>query len=556
MDVVEHTRAILPEDRYSANTLHAFRSNGYWRDESLTEHVDRWTETDPDFVAVTDGYSVLTRGELRAQAYRLAASLRKLGVAPGDRVQVQLPNWNEFVVIYVAAARIGAVVVPTMPVYRHDEVRYVLQHSGAKISFVTEEFRKFRYADMLAEIRGELPGLEHVVVVRGEAGADELAFESLIAGNHAPGPDELGSPPPADAAHAIIYTSGTESRPKGCQHTFNTLSFTVYGLGREVMGLGPDDIVFMPSPVTHATGLAVGVATPLILGSGIHLLDVWEPHEGLRRIAEYRTTVSMAATPFLQMALGAIEAGAAHDLSSMRLWVSAGAPIPETLLRDWKTALPDCTLLPVYGSSEGLLVTAVRVDDPVEKVLSSDGRAFEGVDLEIRDDSGTALPAGEEGQIFYGGPGIFLGYWRDPERTAASIDHRGFLASGDLGRVDAEGFLRVTGRIKDLIIRGGMNISAREVEEHLLAHPRIVAAAAVAMPDARLGEKVCAFVVVDGDAPTLEEVADFLRNERKAMMQKIPEKLVVVDQLPTTATGKIQKFLLRKQAAELATDDA
>ncbi|WP_213576043.1 AMP-binding protein [Rhodococcus sp. USK13] len=554
MDVMEHAGATLPEDRYSANTLEAFRSNGYWRDESLAEHVDRWATIDPDFVAVTDGYGALTRGELRAQAYRLAASLKKLGVERGDRVQVQLPNWNEFVVIYVALARIGAVLVPTMPVYRHDEVRYVLEHSGAKISFVTEEFRKFRYTDMLAEVRTEVPGLEHVIVVRGAVGDDEIAFESLTAGDHVPGDDELGPPPSADATHAIIYTSGTESRPKGCQHTFNTLSFTVYGLGGEVMNLNPSDVMFMPSPITHATGLAVGVAAPLILGSGIHLLDVWEPNEGLRRIAEFKTTISMAATPFLQMALGAIEAGADHDVSSMRMWVSAGAPIPETLLRAWKKALPECLLLPVYGSSEGLLVTAVRADDPVEKVLSSDGRAFDGVQLEIRDEDGTVVPAGAEGQMFYGGPGIFLGYWRDPERTAAMVDDRGFLSSGDLGRVDAEGYLRVTGRIKDLIIRGGMNISAREVEEHLLAHPAITGAAAVSMPDPRLGEKVCAFIEVNGPAPTLEELADFLRNERKAMAQKIPEKVVVVDQLPTTATGKIQKFLLRKQAIEAVTD--
>ncbi|MBC2642155.1 MULTISPECIES: AMP-binding protein [unclassified Rhodococcus (in: high G+C Gram-positive bacteria)] len=555
MDVMEYAGAILPEDRYSAGTLEAFRSNGYWRDESLAEHVDRWATVDPDFVAVTDGYGSLTRAELRAQAYRLAASLKKLGVVSGDRVQVQLPNWNEFVVIYVALARIGAVLVPTMPVYRHDEVRYVLEHSGAKISFVTEEFRKFRYTDMLAEVRPEVPGLEHVVVVRGAAGADEIAFDSLTAGDHVPGDDELGPPPSADAAHAIIYTSGTESRPKGCQHTFNTLSFTVYGLGGHVMGLNPDDVMFMPSPVTHATGLAVGVAAPLILGSGIHLLDVWEPGEALRRIAEYKATISMAATPFLQMALGAFDAGADHDVSTMRMWVSAGAPIPESLLREWKKALPACTLLPVYGSSEGLLVTAVRADDPIEKVLSSDGRAFDGVELEIRDEEGAVVTAGEEGQMFYGGPGIFLGYWRDSERTAASIDSRGFLASGDLGRVDAEGYLRVTGRIKDLIIRGGMNISAREVEEHLLAHPRITGAAAVSMPDPRLGEKVCAFIEVNGPAPTLDELADFLRNERKAMMQKIPEKVVVVDQLPTTATGKIQKFLLRKRAAELTGNE-
>lgn len=553
MNVMEHTGAIPPENRYSASTLETFRSTGYWRDESLAEHVDRWAKIDPDFIAVTDGYGTLSRGELRAQAYRLAAALQKLGVVRGDRVQAQLPNWNEFAVIYVALARIGAVLVPTMPVYRHDEVRYVLEHSGAKISFVTEEFRNFRYTDMLADIRPQVPGLEHVVVVRGTAKGDEISFESLISGDQVPSDDELGPFPSADDAHAIIYTSGTESRPKGCQHTFNTLSFTAYGLGGKVMNLTPDDVMFMPSPVTHATGLAVGISTPLILGSGIHLLDVWEPNEALRRIEKFKTTVSIGATPFLQMALDSIKAGAQRDVSSMRLWASAGAPIPEILLQEWKSTIPDCLLLPVYGSSEGLLVAAVRTDAPVEKVLSSDGRAFEGVNLEIRDEEGSVAPAGEEGQIFYGGPGIFLGYWRDPERTAASVDERGFLASGDLGRVDEDGYLRVTGRIKDLIIRGGMNISAREVEEHLLAHPRITAAAAVSMPDPKLGEKVCAFIVADGDAPTLDELADFLQNERKAMMQKIPEKVIVVNELPTTATGKIQKFLLRQEVATLAS---
>ena len=374
-----------PEDVYDAETLAGFRAAGYWRDETLSAAVDRLAGQDR--VLLTDGYGALTGGQLREQAYRLAAALRWLGVEAGDRVQVQLPNWNEFVVVYIALARIGAVLVPTMPIYRHDEVRYVLQHSGAKISVVAGEFRGFDYPGMLADIRASVPELQHVISVRCGERSGVLRFEDLIAGTGVPDPALLGEPPSADAPHCIIYTSGTESRPKGCLHTLNTITFTA---------------------------------------------------------------------------------------------------------------------------------------------------------------------AGTEGEICHGGPGLMLGYWRDPEFTAASIDDRGVSRSGDLGRVDEDGYLRVTGRVKDMIIRGGLNISAAEVENHLLAHPRVAAAAVVAAPDHRLGEKACAFVVARGEPPTLAELTDFLRRERRIAPQKLPEMLQVVDALPTTMTGKVQKFLLREAARALA----
>ncbi len=193
------------------------------------------------------------------------------------------------------------------------------------------------------------------------------------------------------------------------------------------------------------------------------------------------------------------------------------------MLRGWSQQVPGCALLPVYGRSEGLLVTACTTGDSAEHVLSSDGRAFPGVVLEISDQDGKPASAGTEGEICHGGPGLMLGYWRDAELTAASIDDRGVSRSGDLGRVDEDGYLRVTGRIKDMIIRGGLNISAAEVENHLLAHPRVAAAAVVAAPDRRLGEKAC--------------------RERRIAPQKLPEMLQVVDALPTTMTGKVQKFL-------------
>jgi non-ribosomal peptide synthetase component E (peptide arylation enzyme) len=545
---VSSSELIRPEDRYSAETIAAFRAAGYWRGGSLAERLEHWAGVHGDRVAATDGYSTLTWRELHGQAYRLAARLRELGVAAGDRVQVQLPSWNEFVVVYAALARLGAVLVPTMPIYRWDEVRYAINHAGATISIVCGEYRKFDYRKMISEVRPDCPTLRHVITVRAEAGPDELRFEDLVAGTEVPSADQLGPVPDADDPHAIIYTSGTESRPKGCFHTFNTFGFTVHSLGAEVMGLGPDDVMFMPSPITHATGLAMGVTTPIVLGAAMHLMDTWEAGAALDRIREHGCTASMAATPFVRMALDAFDP-ARHDLSSVRVWVSAGAPIPESLLTDWRATFPDCALLPVYGRSEGLLVTSCRRDDDGDRVLNSDGRALPGVLLEIQGEDGAEVAAGEEGEICHGGPGLMLGYWRDPERTAEAIEPSGVSHSGDLGRVDPDGYLRVTGRIKDLIIRGGTNISAREVEDHLLTHPKVANVAVVGMPDRVLGERACAFVVPAGEPPTLDELTGYLRRERRIAVVKLPERLELIDELPTTATGKVQKFVLRDMLA-------
>jgi acyl-CoA synthetase (AMP-forming)/AMP-acid ligase II len=543
-----------PDDVYDSATIAAFRSAGHWRDETLTDALDRLAAAQPDRVVISDGYGELTATGLRGQAYRLGAALLGLGICPGDRVQVQLPNWNEFVIAYIALARIGAVLVPTMPIYRHDEVAYTLQHSGARASIVPAEFRGFSYPAMLAEIRPSVPTLEHIITVRGELQPGTIRLEDLTAGTGEPGDDILGAPPTADAPHCVIYTSGTESRPKGCLHTLNTVTFTVHALGGAVMEMGAADVMFMPSPVTHATGLAMGVIAPLMLGAGMHLMDVWEPRAALDRIARYGCTLSMTAAPFVQMILAEVsgEPEAAAKLGSLRCWACAGAPIPETMLQAWAGSVPGCALLPVYGRSEGLLVTACSAGDTAEHVLASDGQAFPGVVLEIRDEDGKPVPAGTEGEICHGGPGLMLGYWQDPALTAQSVDAAGVSRSGDLGRVDADGYLRVTGRIKDMIIRGGINISAAEVENHLLAHPNVVAAAVVAVPDVRLGEKACAFIVPRGDAPDLAELTRFLREERKIAPQKLPEYLQVAAALPTTMTGKVQKFLLRDQAKGLA----
>jgi cyclohexanecarboxylate-CoA ligase/acyl-CoA synthetase len=307
-------------------------------------------------------------------------------------------------------------------------------------------------------------------------------------------------------------------------------------------------VIFMPSPVAHATGLVVGVLAPLAVGAGTHLLDVWEPNEGLRRIEQYRCTATATATPFVRMALDAAPA-AGRDLSSMRFWLCAGAPIPEALAAEFAGVFTQGVLNPLYGASEIMAATCCHRGDPLERRAGSDGSpALDGVRIGLMGPDGESVPAGEEGEICYWGPGGILGYWRDPERTAATIDGDGWHHTGDLGRMDADGYLRVTGRLKDIIIRGGTNISAAEVESHVLAHPDVAQAAVVAYPDDRLGEKVCAVVVpVAGRQLTLPDVTEFLRG-RSISLQKLPERLLLVDELPTTATGKVQKFLLRERA--------
>jgi cyclohexanecarboxylate-CoA ligase/acyl-CoA synthetase len=536
--------------RYTKEQAARFRQKGWWGDEILLDHLDRWTQDAPDRELATDGAGRLSYGEARGQAYRLAAQLRQLGVELGDRVLVQLPNWNEFVVIYLAAIRAGAVLVPVMPIYRHDEIGYILERSGAKVAFTTGEFRKFDHLQMFRELREHSPALKQLVVVRSAPGDSELSLNDLTQPER--GPDDFdetatGPRPSADDGHVLIFTSGTEARPKGCFHTWNTIGFSVKGLSKAFQ-LDRSSVTFAPSPVSHGTGLALGVAAPIMTGGSIHLQDVWQPKEGLTRIHDHRCTHAATATPFVRMALDAFDPGH-DDVSSMRIWVCAGAPIPASLADEVGTVFKGCRLLPLYGASEIFATTACWATDPREMAVTSDGRpALDGVEVKV-----TPQPGEPDGEVLYRGPGAMLGYWRDPERTAIAIDADGWYHTGDRGQFNVEGLLRLKGRIKDVIIRGGTNISATEVEEHLLSHPKVKAVAVVAMPDRLMGERACAFVVPEGsEEPTLSELADYLKNVRRIAVHKLPERLEVVKELPMTPTGKIQKFALREQARQFA----
>ncbi|MEU7810996.1 AMP-binding protein [Pseudonocardia sp. NPDC049154] len=546
--VTAEPQVLTVGDRYDAESIRLFREKGWWQDGSAAALLDRWAEATPTKRFVSDGVCEFDYATARTRARGLGAALLRRGVRRGDRVAVQLPNWSEFVIAYLALARIGAVLVPIMTVYRHTEIGHVLRNSGAVAVITTGVFRGFDHTAMFRDLRADSPALSTIVVVRSEAAEGELTFEAACATETED--SELGDHPDADVPQVVVYTSGTESTAKGCVHTWNTLDFSARGLARDVFQLGADDVMFMPSPVAHATGLMVGVLVPLSVGAETHLLDVWEPTEGLRRIEQYRCTATATATPFVRMALDA-QRTAHHDLSSMRVWLCAGAPIPEALAIEFDQAFDGGVLMPLYGCSELMAVTCCHPGDPLERRAGSDGSpALEGVEITLIGPDGEEVPTGEEGEICYRGPGAILGYWRDPERTTATIDTHGRHHTGDLGRMDAHGYMRVSGRLKDIVIRGGTNLSAAEIEGYVLAHPQVAQVAVVPYPDERLGEKACAVVVpVPGATPALTDITSFLK-ERHISMQKLPEKLVLVDELPMTATGKVQKFLLRDLARE------
>lgn len=534
-------------DRYSEDQVASFYDRGFWQSSSFYGLVAERARTHGDSPFMVDASTTLTYAEFAERVLRLAVGFRRAGLLRGERIGVQLPNWVEFPLVAAAASRLGAIVVPIMPIYRGDEVGYVLQHSGAAVAVTCGAFRGFDHAGMFAGLASGTPALRQVFVARAEGSGSSLD-DLFVDGDLADLEAELGPDSSPDDGFLIVYTSGTTSRPKGCFHTFNTLRSSAAAIAKS-LDYGSDDVQFGPSPITHSTGLVTSVVLPLLVGAKSYVMEAWDPVEALHLIEKHRCTAAVTATPFLQMLMGAYDA-ARHDASSLRLWVCAGSPIPGSVVETSREMFAGCQTLSLYGRSENFLTTMCTVRDDATRSATSDGAALEGATVHIVDALGQEVPRGEDGDIAYRGPSHMIEYFRNDEETAALITADGYSRSGDLGRMDVDGFVRVTGRLKDIVIRGGMNISARELEEHLLAHTDVANVAVVGMPDERLGEKVCAYVVPANldRQPSLAGLTAYLR-ERGVATQKLPERLEVVSELPMTATGKIQKHLLRTDIA-------
>jgi cyclohexanecarboxylate-CoA ligase len=389
------------------------------------------------------------------------------------------------------------------------------------------------------------------VVVVGKARRDhEVSFEDFLDGFHGSKPEPVTRD--ANDLALLLYTSGTTSAPKGALHTHNTLDYENRSI-IELLGLSQEDVVFMPSPVGHITGILYGIQMPPMLRSGVVLLDIWEPTAGLELIQEHQCTFMLAATPFLYGLVHHPSLGE-YDVSSLRSFLCGGADVPPDLILNATTAL-DCMVARVYGSTEYPTATSGSAADPLEKRANTDGRAIGLARIRIVDEHENDLGSGEDGELLARGPEMFVGYL-DAELNKSAFTDDGWFRTGDLGRIDAEGHLEITGRKKDIIIRGGENLSAKEVEDHLFAHPGVAEVAVVGSPDPVLGERVCAVIVPEpGATLELAELIEWLL-ERKIAKQKLPESLIVLDQMPRTASGKIQKFRLRDLAKDGVEQEA
>lgn len=522
---------------------------GLWPDRTINDALDDCAARVPDKVALTAAHTEggearrFTYRELATMADRIAVGLHRLGVGQNDVVACQLPNWWQFTLMYLACSRIGAVMNPLMPIFRERELSFMLAHGEAKVFVVPKRFRDFDHEQMALDLQAQLPQLKHVVTIDGTG---DNSFDKLLAGpawenepdardvltRHRPGPDDVTQ---------LIYTSGTTGEPKGAMHSANTLMSNILPYA-ERMALGENDVVLMASPMAHQTGFMYGLMMPIMLRASAVLLDVWAPRKAIELIRDEQVTFTMASTPFLtDLAKNVADSG--QPVPSLKTFLCAGAPIPGPLVEQARAAL-GANVVSAWGMTEnGAVTTTLPGDDPSRSV-NTDGVPLNGVEVRVVDDAGDAMPTGEPGRLLLRACSNFGGYLKRPQWN--NTDAEGWFDTGDLARLDEQGYIRITGRNKDVIIRGGENIPVVEIESLLYKHPAVQQVAVVAYPDERLGERACAVVVPKpGHEIDLASVVSFLK-DNKVALNYIPEKLIVSDAMPATPSGKIQKFKLRE----------
>ncbi len=527
-----------------------YRANGAWRDRTYLDDFLEVVADAPDAVAVVsyraghDEPLRLTYGELGQRVDRIAGGLQSIGVQPGEVVALQLPNWWEFPAVVLACARIGAVVNPLVPIFRARELRFMLERTASRVCIAPTVFRNFDHAALLGELASELPTLTHPFAVGDsfEPYFLDRPWEQALEPRHL-APDALAE---------IQFTSGTTGEPKGVTHTPRTIDSAAAAMA-DTLGLDSDDVVLMSSTLAHQTGFLYGVVMAMSRGMKVVYQDVWDPEQALQICAAEGVTFTMGSTTFLLDSVGAQRRSHQPPPAALRYFCCAGAPIPSPLVLQARELL-ELEVVAAWGMTENGAVTMTRPGDPVEVVADSDGIATAGMEVRVVDDDGRELPLGEVGRLQVRGPNQTPGYYQRPDLYEASLmvatdGGPAWFDSGDLALRRADGGIRISGRSKDLIIRGGENIPVAEVEGALFGHPKVREVAVIGLADERLGERACAVVVAEGEAPTLAELTAFLDAAGMAK-QFWPESLTVVEEMPKTPSGKIQKFVLRQQLTQ------
>ncbi|MEK4011467.1 AMP-binding protein [Peribacillus sp. FSL M8-0224] len=526
-----------------------------WPNRTILDYLNDAIVKHPEKIAIIDKKSSFTYKQLGKLVDRIALGLLHIGLGKGDVVSFQLPNWNEFIILHYAVTRIGAISNPLIPIYRDREIGYMVGMAESKMIVVPDYFRGFYYPDMIERLSHQWPSMKHIYVIGENAPNGMKLFSSLF---DEPWEDRMDSSILDEITHdpndvtEIIFTSGTTGSPKGVMHTHNTLCIsTNYWIDR--LHLKSDDVLFMASTFAHQTGFGYGVRLPThIGGTGIYQ-DIWNPREFIEWVEKEKITFTAGATPFLQDTVQ-MEGIERYDLNSLRVFVALGAPIPRHLVKEAVKKVP-FKILSGWGQTEDGLVTLTRLEDTEEKLTNTDGIPFPGMELKIVDFEGEICAPNIEGSLLVRGPALFVGYFKRINDTLAEYSD-GWFITGDRAFIDEDGYIRISGRNKDIIIRGGENIPVAYVENVLYEHPDISSAQVIAVPDSRLQEKACACISMKtGKSPiTLDSMQEFLL-EKGLAKQYWPEFIEIMDDFPRTASGKIQKFRLREMINERITDN-
>jgi 3-phosphoshikimate 1-carboxyvinyltransferase len=547
----------------------------------IVDWVGRWARERPAEDALVDvragGTRTWTWAELDREADKAASLLLELGVEPGETVAYQLPNWGEFVILTLACMKVGAISCALMPIFREREIGFALRRSKARVLVVADEFRGRRHAEETAAmLADDVDGpktrhigkfsahqhrlaVEHVLVVGadGAAGLPETGgvrwhdFGAAVA-RQEPDTDAIVARKPGPTALSqLFFTSGSTGEPKGVLHRYDALTRAAM-MEVEHLGLGRDDTIYIPTPLAHQTGLLYGMWLAFALGSTQVIQDIWDPHVAARALREWDGTFVQAATPFLADLVRVIDAGEEVAPPALRIFVVTGAAVPRALA-ERATRVLSASVCGAWGSTESCLGALAAPGDDPAKVWGTDGRALAGTRIRIVDEDDKVLGPGEEGNFQVTSRCLFEEYLDRPDLTAAAMTADGWYRTGDLATIDGDGFLRLTGRVKDIINRGGEKVPVAEIEQLLHEHPAVAEVAIVAMPDERLGERACAFVVrapdFHGDFG-LAEVREWL-DSHEMSKHYWPERVEILTEMPRTPSGKIQKFILRDRAKGL-----
>ena len=532
------------ETRLTDDLVARHERSGHWGSETLYTILAARAAAHPDRVAIVDRGRRITYAELRTRIDRVSAGFAALGIGRGDVVTIQLPNWAEFAYVFFALERLGAIANQIGPDFRSREVDYILRFSESRAFVCPASFKGFDYVKMIGELRPGLPDLSAVCVLGGPAGAASVvSLDALVENAGAVPPPSAGQR--ANDVMRMAFTSGTTGNPKGVIHSHNTTLSTCRTLNAD-MRVTHDEVFLVYLPLGLNWGYLTLVQS-VMAGARAVLLDQFSARAALELIQRERVTYIPTAPASIIAMLNEPDL-ARFDLRSLRVIITGGASCPIETIREFRARMHG-HLIELYGMLETGFHTYTRLDDDPEAVTGTVGTVSAGLGLRLIDESGRDVPAGAEGEIAALGPSVHLGYHKNPAANAELFTADGWFRTGDLGQFDHAGNVKIVGRLKEMINRGGKKFFPREIEEILYTHPKILHAAIVGIPDPRLGERNCLCVIPrPGQTLTLDEVVGYLKDG--VATYKLPETIELFDELPFTPTGKIQRHVLARRVLE------